>query len=131
MTRVLSVEEYRAELAKGKPSKYGSHALVYEGVRYHSKAELRFEMRLRLLRAAGRVAWWVRQVPFALPGDEKTIRAKKYLLDFLVVLDTGLTRLIDVKGFQTQNSATKISVVQATHHVTIELVRPDEVESWG
>lgn len=144
----ISVEEYRQLQVQPGRSKYGAHAIVYEGVRYHSKAELAFELHLRQLKVLGKVAWWVRQVPFSLPGGGATERAQRYLLDFLVqAVAPGWTdnviahaynlpppvlipRLVDVKGVLTPTSATKISVVQATYGVKIELVKPKDVDSW-
>ncbi len=147
----MSVDEYRLAMAvQPKANKYGAHAIVYEGVRYHSKAELAFELHLRQLKVLGKVDWWVRQVPFVLPGGGATKRAQRYLLDFLIVplpmaiyigpasrpgskpdfINAPPPRLVDVKGKMTPNSATKISVIQATHGVTVELVAPKDVDTW-
>lgn len=130
---VMSAEEYRARMAKGEPSKYRNQVQTFEGQRYHSKAELAFEFHLRHLRALGKVAWWTRQVPFYMPGGGATEKAQRYLCDFLVVeagYSKNRTRLIDIKGVMTPNSKTKISVIQATHGVTVELVKPSEVDTW-
>ena len=50
----ISTEEFRALLAKGAKPKYGNVRMEYEGEKYDSKAELAFEMHLRLLRSLGK-----------------------------------------------------------------------------
>ena len=127
----LTAEQYRAMVANGsKPLKYRNKPMVFEGVRYHSKAELAFEMRLRLLKANRVVSYWLRQVPFSMPADTNTERAERYLLDALVVMTSGQIRLCEVKGFMTGLAKSKIATISATYHVSIEIIRPNEVDAW-
>jgi hypothetical protein len=132
----MSVEEYRAHQASGGnrivgANKYGAVALDFEGQRFHSKAELRMEMHLRLLRALGKVAWWTRQVPFALAPDVLTGRVKFYRLDFLVQPTTGPSRLVEVKGKMTGEASAKLAWVQSKYGVRIEVVSTRAVEKWN
>lgn len=126
-----------------KPSKYKNVIRVYQGVRYHSKAELAFELHLRMLQKLGKVLYWLRQVPFAMPADDNTERVERYLLDFLVIQPCTLplinfqgqplpqrVRLVDVKGYMTGRSKTKIAAIQATYHVKIETPRREDIETW-
>jgi hypothetical protein len=61
--------------------KYNAKPTVYKGVTYGSKAEAKRAAELDLLLRAGKVAWWLRQVPFDVgePGVDKP-----YRVDFLV-----------------------------------------------
>ncbi len=126
----INADQYRAFVSGKGGSKYRNHPQMLEGIRYHSKAELAFEMRLRFLKSVGNVAWWVRQVPFSLPAGGATAKASRYLLDFLIVQPKGV-RLVDVKGFLTPTSKVKISVIQATHGVSVELVAPKDIATWA
>jgi hypothetical protein len=130
MTKTISVEQFRAMTGQGKRSKYGAVAVTYEGQRFHSKAELAFELHLKHLQALGKVAWWTRQVPFYLPGSD-SVKALRYVADFLVVFTNGAVRIVDVKGMDTPNSKTKRAVIQATHNVKIELVRGAQSYKWS
>ena len=132
----ITVEQYRAYQKTGALPKYRNQPMVYEGVRFDSKAELQFEMRLRLLKAAGRVQWWLHQVPFLMPRNLETAKAKRYLLDFLVFqadAETFMPRLrfVDVKGFLTKESALKIQTTEATYGIKIEIVKREGIETWG
>ena len=132
--RVIGVDAYKSILAQGgkvsmgRPNKYHAISVTHEGVTYASKSEFGFKLHLDHLKALGIVAWYTRQVPFYLPGEP---RAMRYVIDYLIHLTpagagTGpVVRLVDVKGRQTANSATKRSVIQATHGVAIELVPGD------
>ncbi len=136
--RTMSVEEFRALGKKARVSvnsKYGSVRVEHEGIVYHSKAELAFELHLRLLKQLGIVSWWTRQVPFYLPGG------KRYLCDFLVRLKDEfdgpfISRrpavcIIDVKGCDTKVSALKRSVLQGLTEARVELVPAAQKYSWG
>lgn len=127
--RVISVEEFRAlgkKVRVGVRSKYNAQAIEFEGITYHSKAELAFELHLRFLKTMGRVIWWTRQVPFYLPGG------KRYLADYLVRMVKGNPiRIIDVKGADTKVSILKRSVIQGLTDVRVELVPAASSYSWG
>ena len=127
-----------AQHAKSMRSKFGNHVVNYQGVRYHSKAELEMEMQLRTLTRLEKVLFHLRQVPFAMPADDNTEKVERYLLDFLVVQPApysgykGLVvpRYVDVKGFLEGKSKTKIRTIEATYHINIELVKREDIASW-
>lgn len=128
--RVMDVEEYRRlknSKDVGFASKYNSKSIELDGITYHSKAEMLFAMHLDFLKKLGRIRWFTRQVPFYLPGG------KRYLCDFLVVDAAGKVHILDVKGYDTNESKTKRSVIQATHGLVVELilVKRAQVYSWG
>lgn len=143
----ITVEELRALQAKGvrarvagaqgqeRSGKYNACSVVHDGQRYHSKGEFGFKLYLDLLIAQGLVDWYTRQVPFYMPGG------KKYVCDFLVTMSikpgkvyrsADVTRIVDVKGHLTKESASKISVIQSTHRMHVELVpsRQDGRYTW-
>lgn len=133
-TKVITVEEFKALGAKMRMpgdarNKFHAQPQVFEGHRFDSKAELAFEFHLRLLKAQGSVSWWMRQVPFHLPGG------RKYIADFVVVTpfrrDQPL-RILDVKGKDTNGSALKRDWVEAHFGQTVELVpaKSDGSYTW-
>jgi hypothetical protein len=75
---------------------------------------------------------WLPQVPFFVGVDEAG-KAVTYLADFLVVQDTGLVRLEDVKSANgrsdTERSRAKRAAVRARYpHLHLVLVTDPEVE---
>lgn len=78
-------------------NKYGvspKELRTYNGVVYHSKAEMRDATWLDVLRAAGMVRWWLRQVRVPL-GDDALV------IDFLVCDNNGTVYAYERKGYET------------------------------
>jgi hypothetical protein len=99
-----------------RPSKYGAKATVSGGIRFDSKREARTFERLVLLKQAGEVRSFHRQVIFDLPGGVI------YRLDFLVFFTDGRVGYWDAKGVQTKEFRIKRRLVRAECGVEIELV---------
>jgi hypothetical protein len=109
---------------EGKPlrrNKYGvapKADRTMDGIVFHSKREMQRYAELKLLVKAGRVDYFLRQVPFDLPGGVK------YRADFLIVWNdwsAGVT-IEDVKGAITKMYALKKKQVEALYGVRIEEV---------
>jgi len=113
-----------------KASKFQNLPTQVDGIKFHSKLEAKYYVELQFRRQAQEVLYFLRQVPFHLPGGVI------YRVDFQVFLPPYLPRAtgevdpnsvlveyIDTKGFETQESKTKIKLVQALYGVTIELVK--------
>jgi hypothetical protein len=79
-----------------KPSKYRNVATVIDGIRFSSKAEARYYAKLEALRAEGQIDFFLRQVPFHLPGGVR------YVCDFAIqwANRSGMD-FVDVKGVET------------------------------
>lgn len=92
--------------------KYGAKATEYNGMKYPSKAQAERAAQLDALQAAGKVAWYLKEVPIFI-GEQGV--DKPYRVDFLVAelvaqchcrtLGQPMRhieiRAEDVKGFQT------------------------------
>lgn len=100
-----------------KRSKYGAKATWVDGWRFDSRAEARRYGELKALQAAGEIAYFLRQVPFHLPGTTL------YRVDFLIVENDGRARYEDVKGVLTKECAMKLRQVRELYGVEVELVR--------
>lgn len=98
-----------------KAAKYRNDAHWADGERFDSLLEWRCYEGLKLRRAAGEVAWFIRQVPFRLEGGVI------YRADFLVVLASGGVEVIDAKGYDTQASRNKRRQVKARYGVEVIL----------
>jgi Protein of unknown function (DUF1064) len=99
-------------------SKYRNRACVIDGLRFPSRLEARCYEWLKARRDVIRdVAWFVRQVPFDLPGGIK------YRADFLAVLVAGGVEVIDAKGMLTDVAKLKLRLMKSTHGIDVVLWR--------
>lgn len=122
--RVRSASElpagYRAQVERSgalsfRPlRKYRNVPVTVCGERFDSKLEARCYMELVMEQQAGRVLWFLRQVPFVLEGRVV------YRCDFLVVRPEGV-QVIDAKGRDTQASRNKRKQVKARYGVEVQL----------
>jgi len=95
-----------------RPNKF--HAVICEadGIKFRSKKERNRYIELTALKDSG-ACWFLRQVPFYLPGGTK------YVLDFLVFWKNGSVTFEDVKGKRTPMCIMKKKQVQALYPITI------------
>ena len=96
--------------------KYNAVATETDGIKFSSKKEARVYGQLKLQQAPGEVVFFLRQVPFYLPGGVK------YVCDFQVFYAAGNVRFLDAKGMQTESFKAKKRMVEALFPVQIELV---------
>jgi hypothetical protein len=96
--------------------KYRAKPCELDGIRFASKAEGRYYQRLKLRVAAGEVVFFLRQVPFHLPGGAT------YRCDFQEFHANGEVHFIDVKGMQTDEFKRSKRQVEALYPVEIETV---------
>lgn len=107
-----------------KPSKYRSRFVVVDGIKFRSQKEAAHYRGLCFGREAGTVKWFLRQVPFHLPGGVK------YLADFVVVrplswdgVETDPTacvvQVVDVKGYRTAAYKRNKKMVEALYGIEI------------
>lgn len=94
------------------PSKF--HAVICEadGIKFRSKRERARYLELCALKQAG-ACWFLRQVPFYLPGKTK------YVLDFMVFWKDGSITCEDTKGMKTAMYIMKKKQVEALYPIRI------------
>jgi hypothetical protein len=97
--------------------KFNAKAVEDEGHRFSSKKEHRYYRQLLLLQKAGIVSFFLRQVPFHLPGGVK------YVTDFQIFYTDGEITFVDVKGFETSEFKMKKKMVEALYPIQIEVVK--------
>ncbi len=84
--------------------------------KFDSKMEARYYDSLKLQKKAGGIVFFLRQVPFHLPGNVR------YIADFQVFHSDGSVSFVDVKGHDTPLSILKRKQVEALYPVKIEVV---------
>ncbi len=99
-----------------KPSKYRAKKTRVDGITFASIKEARYYQGLKLRQRAGEVLFFLRQVPFDLPGNTK------YRLDFLEFHSDGTVHAIDVKGQRLPEYIRNKKQVEALYPVEIEEV---------
>lgn len=102
---------------KLKPSKYGAIRCESDGIKFPSKLERDYYVKLKALQKSGEVLFFLRQVGFDLVGGVR------YFADFQVFYASGEVEFIDTKGVLTDISKLKIKQVEALYPIEIKVVR--------
>lgn len=84
-----------------------------QGVKFQSKKESRYYAQLLLAQKSGELLFFLRQVPFHLPGGVV------YRADFCEFWKNGDVRFVDVKGFKTPMYKVKQKLVEASYPIKI------------
>ncbi len=85
-----------------------------DGISFASKRERACYQEQKLKVAAGKTLFFLRQVPFHLPGNVR------YVLDFLTFDADGTVHAIDAKGMRLPAYIAKKKIVESLYPVTIE-----------
>lgn len=99
-----------------KQHKFRAKPTTVDNIRFDSKKEAKYYEELKMLQKAGDIIFFLRQVPFHLPGN--TI----YRVDFQEFRKDGTVHFVDVKGFKTQEYKTKKRMVEDIYPIIIEEV---------
>lgn len=98
-----------------KKNKYGAVPTVVNGIRFDSKREARYFEKLVERKAAGEVAYFLRQVPLHLPGGTRLV------VDFQIHYPDGRVEYVDVKGRETDSFKIKRREIEAIYPIRILL----------
>lgn len=97
-------------------NKFRAKKTTVDGITFDSKKEADYYCELCMRRCAGEVVDFDLQVPFELQPSfkwqGKTIRAIKYVADFVVQNRDGSEEVIDVKGVRTETYKVKKKLFQ-------------------
>ena len=85
-----------------------------DGIKFSSKKEARYYSELKLRQKSGEVVFFLRQVPFHLPGGIR------YVVDFVIFNVDGSVQFVDVKGMATAMYRTKKKIVESLYPVKID-----------
>lgn len=84
-----------------------------DGIKFHSKKESVYYEQLKLAKMSGDLLFFLRQVPFDLPGHVR------YYVDFVEFWKPDEVRFTDVKGYKTSEYILKRKQVEALYPVKI------------
>ena len=94
-------------------NKYKNKRCEIDGIKFQSLAEGNYYSMLKLLVSSNEIHYFLRQVPFDLPGGIK------YRVDFQVFRTDGTIQYIDVKGKSTALFIMKKKMVEDLYPVKI------------
>ncbi len=97
--------------------KFKAKPVTEDGNRFASTLEWSYFKHLEFLQRSGIVLFFLKQVPFHLPGGVK------YIVDYQVFFTDGSVKFIDVKGVLTDTFILKKKMVEDLYPVEIEIVK--------
>ena len=97
-----------------KKSKYNAEKRTVDNIKFASKKEAAYYQKLMMLQKSGKVLYFLRQVPFGLPGNIR------YVVDFMIVWPYNRIQFVDVKGLRTKEFIRNKKMVEALYPVKIE-----------
>lgn len=104
------------KIVKKRPKhKYNAAKTERDGYRFDSKKEAAYYDELKMRVKVGDIVFFMRQVPFHLPGNVT------YRCDFMEFHSDGTVRFIDVKGKITKEFIRNKKMVEALYPVEIEI----------
>ena len=113
----MSLEEFIKLKHSKKKHKYNAKPCTSkEGIRFPSTLEKTYFDRLIEAKQKNQISFFLRQVPFQLPGNTK------YIVDFLLYYPDDEIVFVDVKGKMTPMSILKIKQVEALYPIKIKIV---------
>jgi hypothetical protein len=86
-----------------------------DGIIFASKKEMGYYRELLLRKKSGEVLFFLRQVPFHLPGNVR------HVIDFVEFWSDGTVHVVEVKGYDTPMGKLKRKQVEDIFPVTIEV----------
>ena len=94
-------------------NKYRAQSTIYNGISYHSKKEATYAQELDLLKKAGEIKDWERQVKIDLEVNGYHIA--NYYVDFKIENKDGSIEYHEVKGFSTETWRLKWKLFEALY----------------
>jgi len=101
-------------MSRIRKHKFNAVKTELDGINFDSKKEAKYYTELKLRMKAGEIIFFLRQVPFDLPGKVK------YRIDFQEFHSDGTIHFIDVKGKKTEMYIAKKKMVEALYPIEIE-----------
>jgi len=93
--------------------KFSAKQTECDGIKFSSKKEAAYYQQLKLAQKSGALVFFLRQVPFHLPGGVK------YVVDFVEFWADGVVRFVDVKGMRMAAYIAKKKMVEALYPIEI------------
>lgn len=100
--------------------KFKAKPVTYCGHKFPSTLEWRYFQRLTILVKSGEVLFFLRQIPFHLPGGVK------YIVDYQIFYADGTISFVDVKGMETSEFKIKKKIVEDLYPINIEIIKRED-----
>ena len=102
--------------------KFGAKRTECDGIKFDSKLEAKYYNTLKMAQQSGELLFFLRQVPFHLPGNTK------YVVDFVEFWkgkndEPGDIVFTDVKGYMTDLSRIKIAQTEEIYGIEIQIIK--------
>lgn len=109
---------------KPKQNKYKNKKVVYNGIKFDSKKEMNYYIKLKKLEKAGKIKDLRLQVPFVVLEtfklNDKTYKKTKYIADFVYSDEEGKYHVVDTKGVRTDVYKLKKKLMAWKYGIEIE-----------
>ena len=96
--------------------KFHAKPVEIDDIKFSSKLEGRYYQKLKLAKKSGDLLFFLRQVPFHLPGKTK------YVVDFVEFWKDGSILFTDCKGMVTEIFSLKKRQVEELYPITLNIV---------
>ena len=93
--------------------KFNAKPTELDGIKFSSNKEAKRYTELKILKSSSEVLFFLRQVPFHLPGNVR------YVCDFMVFWNNGEITIEDVKGMKLPLYEAKKKILEATYPIEI------------
>lgn len=97
--------------------KFKAQRTENDGIKFDSKREARYYDELKLRQRAGEVIFFLRQIPFDLPGGVK------HRVDFQEFHSDGTVHFVEIKGYDTKEGKARRKMVESLYPIEIEIVK--------
>lgn len=105
-------------------NKYHNKKIIIDGIKFDSKKEGNYYLKLKMLEKAGKIRDLKLHVPFVLIEtfklNDKTYRKMKYIADFVYYDDKDKLHVVDTKGFRTKEYELKKKLMAWKYGIEIE-----------
>ena len=107
-------------------NKYHNKKVIIDGIKFDSKKEGNYYLKLKMLEKAGEIRDLHLQVEFVLLDafslSKKTYRKTSYIADFTYIDNKNKFHVIDVKGYRTKEYGLKKKLMAWKYGIEIEEV---------
>lgn len=97
--------------------KFHAKKTEFDGIRFDSKLEATYYKKLKSLQDEDKVLFFLRQIPFHLPGNIT------YRADFMVFFTDGHVEIWEIKGYETKDWIMRKKLVEATYPIEITVLK--------
>lgn len=102
---------------KKVPHKFQARPTECDEIKFQSKKEARYYQHLKIRQETKEVVFFLRQVPFHLPGNVV------YRIDFVEFHKDGTVHFVEIKGFETKEWIMKKKMVESLYPISIEVIK--------